>query len=508
MRQCICAAQDILLVQPGRFPVAADGLPSRVNCRSILVLNGSRIPKIREFPGRASEQSVSDNSMMHGMNSDATTPPARRELLAWPVRYLVLAWLCLAAALAYGQRLLLGLCTTLVQNDLELSDEAMGWVLGAFFITYAAFQIPGGWLASRWGSRAALALCVAGCSLAATCTGAAVGLTTLLLLRLAAGAGQAGIFPAATSTIAHWFPRTERAVPSGMLTGFMSAGGAGAIAAGGWLLQQEYLGWRAAYVLVGLPGIVWAAGFYLWFRNRPEQHHSVSAAELVAIRGPAADLPAVEPSPEPTPWLALVRSKAMWLIAWQQFFRAAGYALFASWFPKYLQRVHDSSIETAGMITSVALVAVVVGSVGGGAFSDWLLARTGSRHGSRKVTAIVTMLTCAAFFLAAGYAPNMQTVTVLIAAAAFFGAIAGPVAYAITIDMGGRHVAPVFSIMNMSGNIGAAAFPVVVGMLVERTGRWEWVPAFVAGIYVVGSVFWMFLNTSGTVFDHDDVVAH
>jgi MFS transporter, ACS family, D-galactonate transporter len=449
--------------------------------------------------------------MMHGMKSEATTPQPDASF-SLPVRYLVLGWLCLAAALAYGQRMLLGLCATLVQGELELSDAAMGWVLGAFFITYAVFQIPGGWLASRWGSRAALALAVAGCSLAATCTGAAVGLVTLLVLRLAAGAAQAGIFPAATSTIAHWFPRTERAVASGQLTGFMSAGGAGALALGGWLLQDQYLGWRAVYVMIGLPCIVWAIGFYLWFRNHPEEHRSVSAAELATIRGPAAGVLPVqqlEPSSaEPTPWLALARSKAMWLIAWQQFFRAAGYALFASWFPKYLQKVYGSSIETAGALTSVALVAVVVGSVGGGAFSDWLLARTGSRRGSRKLTAIITMLTCAGFFLAAGYAPNTKMVTVLIAAAALFGAIAGPVAYAITIDMGGRHVPTVFSIMNMSGNIGAAAFPVVVGILVERTGRWEWVPAFVAGIYVVGSLGWMLLDTNGTVFDRDDVVAH
>jgi len=423
------------------------------------------------------------------------------------VRYVVLAWLCLAAALAYGQRFLLGLCTTLVQKDLELSDKEMGWALGAFFITYAALQIPGGWLASRWGSRVALAACVAFCSLAATFTGLSAGLAALVLWRLAAGAGQAGIFPASTASIAGWFPRTERAVSSGLLTGFMSAGGAGAMALGGWLLAHH--GWRFVFVLFGLPGLLWAVGFYLWFRNTPAEHRSVSEAELAVIRGTHdADVtaPSASVAVEPTPWLALLRSKAMWLIGWQQFFRAAGYALFTSWFPKYLQQVYGSTVEQAGILTSIALVAVVVGSPAGGIFSDWLLARTGSRRGSRKGTAIVTMLACALFFLAAGYAGNASAATVLIAIAAFFGAIAGPVAYAITIDMGGRHVPTVFSIMNMSGNIGAAAFPVVVGMLVERTGNWDWIPAFVAGIYVVGTVCWILLDTRGTVFDAGETV--
>ena len=177
------------------------------------------------------------------------------------VRYLVLGWLCLAAALAYGQRLLLGLCATLVQADLSLSDEVMGWAMGAFFITYAAFQVPGGWLASRWGSRAALAASVAICSLAATFTGAATGVVSLVLFRAAVGTGQAGIFPASTASIARWFPRTERAIASGMLTGFMSAGGAAALACGGWLLKNEYVSWRRRVRAGRLAGDCLGRGF-------------------------------------------------------------------------------------------------------------------------------------------------------------------------------------------------------------------------------------------------------
>src|ERR1700686_4847395 len=98
-------------------------------------------------------------------SSPLTTPGAERPSRL-PVRYVVLAWLCLAAALAYAQRFPLGVGASVLQEDLGLSDEKMGWAMGAFFITYALFQIPGGRLADRWGSRAALALCVAACSVA------------------------------------------------------------------------------------------------------------------------------------------------------------------------------------------------------------------------------------------------------------------------------------------------------------------------------------------------------
>ncbi len=442
------------------------------------------------------------------MRNSSLEPDSSTARPSWlSVRYLVLAWFCVAAALAYGQRFLLGLCTTIVQAELSLSDEAFGWALGAFFLTYAAFQIPAGWLAGRWGSRTALAVSVAGCSIAATFTGAASGLVALMFWRLGTGTFQAGIFPACTSSFAHWFPRTERAVASGLLTGFMSFGGAAALALGGWLLKHEYVGWHGAFVMAGLPGILWAISFYWWFRNRPEDHPSVHPDELAKIRASTVPEESDEVSvsakneTEPTPWLSLAASLPMWMIAAQQFFRAAGYALFASWFPKYLQTIYGSSIEEVGFFTSVALVAVTIGSAVGGIWSDWLLARTGSRGKSRKGLSIVTMLICAGLFLAAGFAENARTALVLFTGAAFFGAIAGPTTYAITIDMGGRHVPTVFSIMNMSGNVGATVFPIVVGTLIQWSGRWDWIPAFVAGIYIAGSIFWFALDTRGTVFD-------
>jgi MFS family permease len=448
---------------------------------------------------------------MHDIPANQPLSTSRSPRLA--VRYLVLGWFCVAAALAYGPRPLLGLCATLVQEELSLSDEAFGWALGAFFLSYSLFQIPAGWLAGRWGSRVALAVSMAGCSLAATLTSAASGLTSLMSWRLGTGVFQAGIFPACTSSFGQWFPRTERAVSSGLLTGFMSAGGAAAVALGGWLLKHNYVGWRGAFVLAGVPGIFWSLGFYWWFRNRPAEHSSVSPAELAKIRAGTTTEDDGEstsderPQHEPTPWRALLTSVPLWLISTQQFFRAAGYALFLSWFPKYLQKVYESSVEEAGALTSIALVAVTVGSPIGGVWSDWLLARTGSRGLSRKWLSVVTMLACAAFFLAAGFATNARMALVLFTGAAFFGSIAGPAAYAITIDMGGRHVPTVFSIMNMGGNIGATVFPIVVGTLIEWTGSWTWIPAFVAGIYIAGALFWLGLNTRGTVFDQKAAAA-
>jgi ACS family glucarate transporter-like MFS transporter len=89
----------------------------------------------------------------------------------------------------------------------------------------------------------------------------------------------------------------------------------------------------------------------------------------------------------------------------------------------------------------------------------------------------------------------------LFAAVSFASAFAGPCAYAISIDMGGKHVAPVFSTMNMSGNLGAMLFPSVVPLLVGPSRDWDLVLLFVAAIHLAAAVCWLCLNPSGTIFD-------
>jgi ACS family glucarate transporter-like MFS transporter len=79
--------------------------------------------------------------------------------------------------------------------------------------------------------------------------------------------------------------------------------------------------------------------------------------------------------------------------------------------------------------------------------------------------------------------------------------MAGPCAYSITIDMGGRHVASVFSVMNMWGNIGATVFPFLVPLLTRLTGNWNSVLFLFAALYVVAAACWLPFNADRAIFD-------
>jgi MFS family permease len=416
------------------------------------------------------------------------------------VRYRVLALLCLAATIAYIPRNCIGVAEGDIERDLRLSPEEMGWVMSAFFITYAVFQIPSGWLGHVWGARRTLALFAAAWSVASALVGLAMGMPLLLLTRLTMGGAQAGLFPGSTAAVARWFPARRWGLANGLLGSFMQIGAAVAVLLTGLLLEP--LGWRWLFVLYAVPGLVWAAWFVVWFRDRPEDHPAVNAAEL-ALLEPQSALADKQASghPEPTPWEALFSSPAMMCICGQQFFRAAGYMFYTSWFTTFLMKTRDVNVAEAGVLTSLPIWAYVVGSALGGAVSDWVLTRTGSRRLSRQGLSVASLLGCALLILVAYLIHDAWPAVLVITAGSLCSAFAGAPAYTITIDMGGRHVAPVFATMNMSGNVGAAVFPLLVPPLLAWTGSWDAVLFLFAGIYLAAALCWVPFDAEGTIFD-------
>jgi MFS family permease len=429
----------------------------------------------------------------------ADAPPSR-------VRYGVLAWLCAAALIAYVCRNSIAVAESSIRTDLELKsltilglveltpDDQMGWAMGAFFLTYAVLQLPTGWLGHVWGSRRALPFFALLWSAMTGLMALAGGLPLLLLARLGNGGAQAGIFPCTTATVARWFPLTRRALPNGFLASAMAVGAALGAALTARLLPC--LGWRGVFALYSLPGIAWAVLFFLWFRDRPQEHPLVNAGELALLGASPAE---PEPRREPIPWAAILTSSAMWWIAGQQFFRAAGLIFFYSWFPTFLQRTRGVSLAQAGDLTSLPLLATVLGSLAGGQLSDWVMSRTRSRRLSRQGVAAGSLTLCALLSVLAFGIEQVQLAVAVISAGMFCAALAGPCAYCITIDLGGQHVTTVFSVMNMAGNVGAFLFPIVVPRLVSWRG-WDEVYFLFVGIYLAAALCWLLLKPHGPLF--------
>lgn len=415
------------------------------------------------------------------------------------VRYVVLAWLCAAAAFAYVTRNSISVAEETVRESLELTKQQMGSAMGAFFWAYAFLQVPTAWLSHIWGSRVALPVFSLLGSVTTALFAAADGFWSLWIARFGMGLAQAGLFPAATNTLTRWFPTTQRGLASGVLTCFMSIGGVlGNVTTGGLL---KVTSWQVVFLTFTIPTFVWAVWFWWWFRERPSDHRAVNPTELAFIQAASSGhTPKAVAGPgDPVPWLAILASPAMFWICFQQFFRAAGYIYFTTWFATYLKETRAVTDDLlVGILNSIPILGVVVGSFVGGVVSDWLIARTGSRRIGRQALAVVTHLVCALLILVGYQIPEVWPAVLVISVAALIGSFGAPCAYAITMDMGGRYTPTVFALMNMSGNLGAAIFPDVVPWILEHSD-WNTVMLAFTGIYVAAALCWIPFNADGTI---------
>src|SRR5262249_28451836 len=147
------------------------------------------------------------------------------------------------------------------------------------------------------------------------------------------------IFPSSVNTIAHWFPPWERGLPNGMLGSFMSIGAG--IAASLTGLMLAFLDWPAVFVYLALPGFLFAGGFFSWFRNYPAQHSWVNQAELDMIQ---AGNERQQQTEVKASWKSLASNPLLYLVCGQQFFRAACYIFYVTWFPTFLQKSRGVSL--------------------------------------------------------------------------------------------------------------------------------------------------------------------
>jgi MFS family permease len=398
------------------------------------------------------------------------------------MRYFVLMFLCLAAVISYVQRTGVNAISEPVQSHFEINTAEFGTLGAVWLVGYALMQVPAGWLADQIGSRNALVIYALTWSILTGALGLCQHFTVALVLWFFMGMALAGIFPCAAKSIAAWFPDTEKAMASGMLGSCTLLGAAVGNFVTPRLIATYHWSWQITYAAYGLIGILWALAF---LASVPERQHARGRAEPMT----GAD------------WRCLLSSVPMWLIAGQQFFRAAAMIFFLNWFPKFLSETRHLDQEQAGQYSSYALLAAMLGGILGGFFSDWLLRRTGIRRLSRQGIAIVGMSAACVLIITTYYITDEQLAVAIFSSGAFIAAFGGVSGYTVTIEFGGKRVATVFSIMNMCGNFGASISQYAAGLLKERTGSWDTALFMFAGIFAVDAVCWALLNPRRPLFE-------
>ena len=407
-------------------------------------------------------------------------------------RWWMLVLFSLMYLICYLDRGIISVAQPEMRQAFGLTLGQMGLVLAAFTWAYAIGQIPVGWLGDRFGPKRVLSVLIAWTSTSALLTGAALGINSLFAARFLLGIGESGAFPVASRGMQLWFAPSERGRIQGV-THFFSrfAVAITPLTAGGLLVAY---GWRVMFYVFGAIGFAWVAGFWWFYRERPEDHPQVNRAELAQIRGVDArgDINAASTAKQQTPWRQILLSPNMWWIALGYACFFFGTNFYLTWYPTYLREHRGLSVAALGIWGSIPLLAGMLGDVVGGSLSDLILKRTRNAKLARRGVAVPGFILAGVFVIPAAMVAG-TTMSILMLSASFFFLewVIGP-AWAVPMDVGGRFSGTVTGVMNMAGALAASFTAIVYGSLF---GAGYWVAPFLvsAAVMGLGALIWAFL---------------
>jgi D-galactonate transporter len=405
------------------------------------------------------------------------------------IRWLII-WMCfIGNAISYIDRTNLAIAAPLIRQELGLDAAAMGLVLSAFFWTYAAMQLPAGWIIDRIGVRLSLALAVGWWSLFTITTGFARGISQFIGARLMLGVGEAASLPSFTKVAFNWFPRRERAIACSIFNSGSTAGTAFSAPLVTWLIIMT--GWRGAFIVTGLLGIVWVLFWWFVYRD-PERYRAIAPAEvdaLLAERSPPITVTAK------ISWGALFRYRSVWGLMIGMFCLNFAIYFFITWFPSYLQQARGFSLTAFGTLGMVPALMAILGNWVGGWTSDRLLKMGWSATAARKTCLVGGMLMASCIGLSA-FVDSVYVCLALFSLAYASLSFAGANVWTVVSEIAPTpaHVASIGGIQNFAGNLAGIMIATFTGAMLVLTKGSFLVPLAVAGgLCVVGALSYLFV---------------
>jgi len=399
-------------------------------------------------------------------------------------RHRVLGFLFVLSIITFLDRVSVSVMGARMQSDLGITPKQWGWVLGAFALAYGIFEIPAGAQGDRKGTRRVLTRIVVWWSVFAGFTGLARNFWQVLTTRFLFGAGAAGAYPNCSASIARWFPKDERARAQGIV--WMGSRFGAAAAPLIMIPIQATLGWRVGFLFLGIVGAAWAAVWFAWFRDSPREKIGVGESELSEIGEGAA--PAKS---ESLPWgRAFSRPNLWWIIA-MYFCYCWSSHFYLTWLNIFLQNGRGFAARDLLRYSWLPFVFGAGANVLGGLTSDALVRRIGLKWGRRLVG--ITGLGLSAIFTAATALTHSKVLSIVFLALGYAGSdFMLPVAWAVCLDVGGRHSGAVSGAMNMAGHIGGAALAsVAFGYLVAGFGSYDAPLIPMAAMTAVSALLWL-----------------
>jgi predicted MFS family arabinose efflux permease len=371
-------------------------------------------------------------------------------------RYYVLVMLTLVSTLNFVDRQLMAILLEPIKAEFHLSDTQLGFLTGfAFAIFYSIMGIPLAKLADQGNRSRLIAVVIIVWSAMTALCGLTVGFLSLMVARIGVGIGEAGSAPAVQSQLADYFEPRRRASMVGLQSTGVYLGILLGFLLGGWI--NQYMGWRSAFLALGLPGVVFAVIFLLTVREPPR-----GRVENIVDTGKAP------PVMETLRHLWRLRSYRHIPFA-VSFYAFVAYGSMG-WGPAFFTRTHHMTSGEIG--TWLALSAGLAGGLGcyfGGTISDYVVNRTRDERWHMWLPALFIAVSIPLHFVIY-LSPTPLPALLMTAAVWFLGNTwLGPAQAALQSLAGLRMRAMALAVMLFINNlVGQGLGPQVVGILSDR----------------------------------------
>jgi MFS transporter, ACS family, hexuronate transporter len=402
-------------------------------------------------------------------------------------RWMICGLLFLATTINYIDRQVIGILKPMLQTRFGWSEIDYGDLVFAFQLAYAIGFLFAGRVMDIFGTKKGYALALMVWSFAAMATAratrfgppvaaalAVLGLkysasvAGFLAARFVLGLGESGNFPASIKTVAEWFPRSERALATGIFNAGTNVGAIITPAIVPFIAVR--FGWEWAFLGTGAIGLAWLIAWWAIY-DRPDRHPRVSAPELAYIRSDPAEPPAA------FPWAALLGQRQTWAFAIAKAMTDPIWWLYLFWMPDFFSRNYGLSLLELGPPIIVIYLVADVGSVGGGWLSSSLIHRGWSVNAARKTAMFICSVAVVPIIAASGIQSMWAAVALIsLAAAAHQGWSAN--VFTLTSDMFPRQaVGSVVGIGGTAGAVGGMVIAKITGYILQTTG--SYLPVFI-----------------------------
>ena len=409
------------------------------------------------------------------------------------VRWWIVWTLFFSTVTNYISRQTFSVLAPLITAQYHLSHTDLGRILGAFQISYGITWLLGGIFLDAVGTRLGLSLAVILWSVVNILTGFASSVFGFAAFRFLLGIGEGFNWPAASKTVAEWFPSEERSVAVAIFDSGSSVGGA--LAALVIPLVALEFGWRWSFVFSGILGFVWL-GMWLRVYHRLDRHPRVSPEEVALIRA-GQDVPRASTGHGIDRWLDLARNRNVWGIVLGRALTDPIWWFYVFWLPQYLSDARGFSLKQIGMFAWIPFIAADIGNFTGGFISGYCIRRGVSVVRARTWVCAVSCLPILAGIPAARVHSGVVALA-LICIALWGYASWSTMGLTLPSDLLPQDVvATVTGLSGFAAALLSTLFTFAVGILVDR---FSYGPAFVvAGLMPLFATACLFLLIRPTV---------